>query len=210
MHDERMSGTHTISPWLLSKWSAFRFLTRWSLAFFSGVCQKVMQINRTYNNATQKTWWRKKSCFWHGRDSPLALCRWESPRCIDSDWMTHSDSDLSPVKISSKQINNSETHRAFKNKRTQKIHNTQWIVSVYVAYARNYQLWENAHQVTNYREKTGEKPKGEMRFGKTLTPLTSHCIEACISPNNGSLGDACQSNESHQDAAGTAQSGRDT
>lgn len=27
-------------PWLLSKWSAFRFLTRWSLAFFSGVCRE--------------------------------------------------------------------------------------------------------------------------------------------------------------------------
>lgn len=30
-------------------------------------------------------------------DKPLAPCHSVSPRCIDSDWMTHFDSDLNPV-----------------------------------------------------------------------------------------------------------------
>lgn len=56
----------------------------------------------------------------------------------------------------------------------------------------------------------GEKLKERMqRFGYTVTNyfllnLDLHGLNA------GSLGDACQSNESHQNSAGTVQSGRDT
>lgn len=39
-HGAMVTGKGPVLPWLLSKWSAFRFLTLWSFAFFSGVCRE--------------------------------------------------------------------------------------------------------------------------------------------------------------------------